>query len=46
MHNDIFAEDPTRLIDAADAVAEALSEVADAETRPECRAGRAGVTAP
>lgn len=32
MHDDIFDQDPTRLIDAADAVAEALSEVADAET--------------
>ncbi|MFG0259760.1 MAG: hypothetical protein ACF8LK_05330, partial [Phycisphaerales bacterium JB041] len=32
MHDDIFSQDPTRLIDAADAVAEALTEVADAET--------------
>lgn len=32
MHDDVFADDPTRLIDAADAVGLALAEVADADT--------------
>ena len=32
MYDESFALDPMRLIDAADAVGEALTEVADAET--------------